>query len=131
MYLRPLRNGYGIIGPIPAAELAGSPITNAIQQLGYDARIATGRLSRRVPRVHFDEALFASAHPHPIYHDRCAMNEDPEPGGPTLDATHSTHKLLAAFSQSVDGPYPACRACRLSSARGSTAYLMHGLSSPF
>jgi len=123
-YLVPLRNRYGIIGPIPPARLTKEAIRSAIQAnplvtegvdrravhsivtnstydgLCYNARRVTELLNPSVDRIHFDEAWYAYARFNPIYRDRFAMNGDPsDHDGPTVFATHSTHKLLAALSQ--------------------------------
>jgi arginine decarboxylase len=55
-----------------------------------------------VDRVHFDEAWYGYARFNPMYRDRHAMRGNPADhpkDGPTVFATHSTHKLLAALSQ--------------------------------
>ena len=57
-------------------------------------------LDPSVDRIHFDEAWYAYARFNPLYRDRHAMHGDPKDHkGPTVFATHSTHKLLAALSQ--------------------------------
>jgi arginine decarboxylase len=123
-YLVPLRNRYGIIGPIPPdrltpkairAGIAANPlvkkgidtrpvhsiITNSTYDgLCYNARRVAELLEPTVDRIHFDEAWYAYARFNPIYRDRHAMYGDPaDHKGPTVFATHSTHKLLAALSQ--------------------------------
>ena len=123
-YLVPLRNRYGIIGPVPPARLAPEAVAAAIQSnplvgegverrpvyavltnstydgLCYNARRAEALLGESVDRIHFDEAWYAYARFNPIYRDRHAMHGDPaNHTGPTVFATHSTHKLLAALSQ--------------------------------
>ena len=53
-------------------------------------------------RIHLDEAWYGYARFNPMYRDRYAMRGDPADhpkDGPTVFATHSTHKLLAALSQ--------------------------------
>ena len=60
------------------------------------------RLAQSVDRIHFDEAWYGYARFNPLYRNRFAMRGDPEThpkDGPTVFATHSTHKLLAALSQ--------------------------------
>ena len=53
------------------------------------------------------------------------------PGDPTIFATQSTHKLLAAFSQgSMIHIRPSERA-PVESSRFNEAYMMHGSTSPF
>ncbi len=123
-YLVPLRNRYGIIGPIPPARLKKDAIRAAIKAnplvtkgidsravyavvtnstydgLCYNARRVEELLDPSVDRIHFDEAWYAYARFNPLYRDRHAMHGDPrDHKGPTTFATHSTHKLLAALSQ--------------------------------
>lgn len=123
-YLVPLRNRYGIIGPIPPARLAKEAIKAAIKNnpllskgsatravhsvitnstydgLCYNVRRVQELLDPSVDRIHFDEAWYAYARFNPLYRDRHAMYGDPKDHqGPTIFATHSTHKLLAALSQ--------------------------------
>jgi arginine decarboxylase len=126
VFLSPTRNRYGIIGPIPPERLepeaiakciADNPLTKAAVDkrpvysvltnctydgMCYDAGEVQARLSKSVDRVHFDEAWYGYARFNPMYRDRYAMRGDPASapkGGPTVFATHSTHKLLAALSQ--------------------------------
>jgi arginine decarboxylase len=155
VYLRPVRNGYGIIGPIPAAALDPGPIAESIAAhplaamaadkapvyaavtnstydgLCYDAREVTALLGQSVPRIHFDEAWFAYAAFNPLYRDRHAMHAILEPGGPTLYATQSTHKLLAAFSQASMIHIRSSERAPVDRARFNEAYMMHGSTSPF
>jgi arginine decarboxylase len=68
----------------------------------YNAAEAQTRLAKSVDRIHFDEAWYGYARFNPMYRDRYAMRNDPSShpaDGPTVFATHSTHKLLAALSQ--------------------------------
>jgi arginine decarboxylase len=68
----------------------------------YDAAKAQTILAKSVDRIHFDEAWYGYARFNPIYRDRYAMRGDSSAhpkDGPTVFATHSTHKLLAALSQ--------------------------------
>lgn len=126
LYLVPTRNRYGIIGPIPPDQLLPETIKARLLQhpmrerarkpeptyavltnctydgVCYDAVRAQDLLAGSVDVIHFDEAWFAYARFHPLYRDRFAMRGDPadHPGeAPTVFATHSTHKLLAALSQ--------------------------------
>ena len=126
LFFVPTRNRYGIIGPIPpeqlepetiAERLAAHPlrhlasddepvyavVTNCTYDgLCYDAAGVERRLDGTVNRIHFDEAWFGYARFNPLYDERYAMRGDPadHPAhGPTVFATHSTHKLLAALSQ--------------------------------
>ncbi len=126
VFLRPTRNRYGIIGPIPPERLDTEAISRSIADnplarkagakravysvltnctydgMCYDAAGAQARLAKSVDRVHFDEAWYGYARFNPLYRDRYAMRGSPAShpkDGPTVFATHSTHKLLAALSQ--------------------------------
>ena len=126
VYMVPTRNRYGIIGPIHpdemtpdsvrkkigASPLAGvmdnkNPVYAVLTNCTYDgicynAAQAQDLLGKSSPRVHFDEAWYAYARFNPIYADHFAMRGDPaghSADSPTVFATHSTHKLLAALSQ--------------------------------
>ncbi|MBV9847194.1 MAG: arginine decarboxylase, partial [Kutzneria sp.] len=129
VYLLPTRNGYGLMGPIlpaamnreavvehmrcnPLAADAADPtpvyavITNSTYDgLCYDAVRVAELLGTTVPRLHMDEAWFAYARFHPLYARRYGMSVDseavPDEIRPTVLATQSTHKLLAAMSQSA------------------------------
>ncbi len=126
VFLRPTRNRYGIIGPIPPRQLepqaiahliASNPLAHATGHVRpayavitnctydgmcYDAIETEARLAQSVERIHFDEAWYGYARFNPMYRDRHAMHGNPADhphDGPTVFATHSTHKLLAALSQ--------------------------------
>ncbi len=127
VFLRPTRNRYGIIGPIPPSEFSPDAIADKIAKhplrhlfarerpvyavvtnctydgMCYHAADVQNLLDQSVDTIHFDEAWYAYARFNPIYRDRHAMRGDPKDhpsDGPTIFATHSTHKLLAALSQS-------------------------------
>jgi arginine decarboxylase len=155
VYLMPVRNGYGIMGPIPAEQMtagavakaiSASPLTSEVAPgdpvyaavtnstydgLCYDARRTASLLGATVPRVHFDEAWFGYACFNPLYRDRYAMCPQPEAGGPTLYATQSTHKLLAAFSQGSMIHVRSSERAPVDRDRFNEAYMMHGSTSPF
>jgi arginine decarboxylase len=126
VFFRPTRNRYGIIGPIPPERLepqaileavAANPLARKAQSkrpvyavvtnctydgMCYQAADAQTRLAKSVDRIHFDEAWYGYARFNPMYRDRYAMRGSPSDhpkDGPTVFATHSTHKLLAALSQ--------------------------------
>ena len=126
VFLMPTRNRYGIIGPIPPEELdpeaidrriAANPLAKAAGRkravysvltnctydgMCYHAADAEARLAQSVDRIHFDEAWYGYARFNPMYRNRYAMRGSPAShpkDGPTVFATHSTHKLLAALSQ--------------------------------
>jgi arginine decarboxylase len=153
-YLVPLRNRYGIIGPIPPERLKAAALKAAIKAntlvpkggetrpvhsiitnstydgLCYNARRVQELLDPTVDRIHFDEAWYAYARFNPIYRERHAMHGDPKDHkGPTVFATHSTHKLLAALSQASllhirDGRSP------IPHARFNESYMLHASTSP-
>jgi arginine decarboxylase len=156
VYLMPERNGYGIIGPIPSSRLAASDVATTIAAsplagrandehpvyavvtnstydgLCYRADVVVDRLAESVPRVHFDEAWFAYARFHPLYANRFAMHDRTQgPDDPTIFATQSTHKLLAAFSQASMIHVRSSERAPVSPTRFNEAYMMHGSTSPF
>ena len=153
-YLVPLRNRYGIIGPIPPARLTKKALDAGIQSnplvkkgistravhsvvtnstydgLCYNAKRVQALLDPSVDRIHFDEAWYAYARFNPLYKDRHAMHGDPKDhDGPTIFATHSTHKLLAALSQASflhirDGRSP------IPHSRFNESYMLQASTSP-
>ncbi|MEU6981168.1 Orn/Lys/Arg decarboxylase N-terminal domain-containing protein [Streptomyces sp. NPDC046371] len=159
VYLVPTRNGYGLAGPLPpatiaraavAARVAANPLTagavstdapyavvtnSTYDGLCYDT-VATARtLAPSTPRLHFDEAWFAYARFHPLYQGRYGMSVTadalPDADRPTVFATHSTHKLLAALSQcAMVHVRPAPRA-PVEHDRFNEAFMMHGTTSAF
>ena len=155
-YLLPTRNGYGIIGPIPARALtaeavrsliaasplasgAASPdpvyavVTNSTYDgLCYRADRVAELLGESVPRLHFDEAWYGYAAFHPIYRGRFAMHQLPGEADryPTVFATQSTHKLLAAFSQASMIHVRSSPRAPVDRSRFNEAYMMHASTSP-
>ncbi|WP_139110570.1 Orn/Lys/Arg decarboxylase N-terminal domain-containing protein [Pseudomonas syringae] len=155
-YLIPSRNHYGLIGPIPPERLSASYISESIANnplvhngidptpmhaiitnstydgLCYNVRRVEELLGESVDRLHFDEAWFGYARFNPMYHERFAMHGEPASHGadrPTVFATQSTHKLLAALSQASmihirDGRRP------IDHARFNEAFMMHASTSP-
>ncbi|MFL6618691.1 MAG: Orn/Lys/Arg decarboxylase N-terminal domain-containing protein, partial [Povalibacter sp.] len=126
VFLRPTRNRYGIIGPIPPERLEPKAIAQAIDEnplaraaghrravysvitnctydgMCYQAHDVQELLQKSVDRIHFDEAWYGYARFNPMYGERFAMRGEASAhpsDGPTVFATHSTHKLLAALSQ--------------------------------
>ena len=157
-YLIPSRNHYGIIGPIMPERLTAAAVRLAIDAnplvrgrdgidptpvhalitnstydgLCYNVARVEALLGQSVDRLHFDEAWYGYARFNPIYRDRHAMHGDPsqhDASKPTVFATQSTHKLLAALSQASfihvrDGRNP------IEHARFNEAYMMHASTSP-
>src|SRR3954468_7464821 len=126
VFITPTRNRYGIIGPAappppePAAinaSIAANPLAkNAASKkpvyavltnctydgMCYDSAEVEARLGKSSDRVHLDEAWYGYGSFNPLYEKRFSMRGDPgkhSPDAPTVFATHSTHKLLAALSQ--------------------------------
>jgi arginine decarboxylase len=154
-YLVPLRNRYGIIGPIPPDRLSKEALKAAIKAnplvtkgietravhsiitnstydgLCYNAKRVQELLDPSVDRIHFDEAWYAYARFNPLYKERFAMHGDPKDHkGPTIFATHSTHKLLAALSQASLLHIRDGRSA-IPHARFNESYMLHASTSPF
>jgi arginine decarboxylase len=153
-YYVPLRNRWGIIGPIHPDQFEKASIKKAIASnplvhdgvdrkpvysvvtnstydgLCYNAKSVEAQLGDTVDRVHWDEAWYGYARFNPIYRDRFGMRGDAtDHKGPTVFATHSTHKLLAALSQASflhirDGRSP------IPHARFNESFMMHASTSP-
>lgn len=156
-YLVPTRNQYGIIGPILPANLTREAVTEAVRNnplvsdgidsspvhaivtnstydgLCYNVERVKELLGQSVDRLHFDEAWYGYARFNPMYRDRYAMNgnvKDFDRSDPTVFATQSTHKLLAAFSQASmihvrEGRNP------IDHQRFNEAFMMQASTSPF
>jgi arginine/lysine/ornithine decarboxylase len=156
VFLVPHRNHYGIIGPIYPENLQPETVRQRIEAhpligdasrlkprhtvitnstydgLTYDVKRVIEIGGYAIDRLHFDEAWYAYARFNPLYRNRHAMFGDPAAykDGPTLFATQSTHKLLAAFSQASfihirDGRDP------ITHARFNESFMMHASTSPF
>jgi len=155
-YLVPSRNHLGLIGPILPERLTPVAVRrhiadNALVHPGIDpaprhaiitnstydglcynvARVEE-LLGQSVDRLHFDEAWYGYARFNPIYRQRHAMHGDPAghtADRPTVFATQSTHKLLAALSQASfihvrDGRSP------VEHERFNESFMMHASTSP-
>lgn len=154
LYLNPARNALGIIGPIPleefsresiAAKIAACPlatgreprvrlavVTNATYDgLCYSAEQIRRELGDSVEVLHFDEAWFAYAAFHEFYAGRYGMGTARgEAGAPLVFSTHSTHKMLAAFSQASMIHVRDGGQRRLDVPRFNEAFMMHTSTSP-
>lgn len=144
IYLKPTRNAYGIIGGIPKSEFQRDTIQAKIDDSNiadkwpeyavvtnstYDGILYnTDTIHREldVKKLHFDSAWIPYAIFHPIYKHKSAMQINPRPEHIIFE-TQSTHKLLAAFSQSsmlhIKGDY--------NEEVLNEAYMMHTSTSPF
>ncbi len=157
VFLRPTRNRYGIIGPIPPSQLEPEAVRRAVAAhplsglaasrspvyavvtnctydgMCYDAAAAEALLDRSVDRIHFDEAWYGYARFNPLYRGRHGMRGDPAThpkDGPTVFVTHSTHKLLNALSQTSFIHVRDGRAA-IEHARFNEAYCAQASTSPF
>lgn len=116
IYFRPTRNAYGILGGIPQSEfsrdviatkVAATPnavmpnyavVTNSTYDgLLYNTQFIKETLDTKF--IHFDSAWVPYTNFNPIYEGKCGMSGEAMPGKVFYE-TQSTHKLLAAFSQS-------------------------------
>ena len=153
LYLCPTRNELGIIGPIPLAEFSresiqakidASPlargrepkvklavVTNSTYDgLCYNAELIKQTLAGSVEVMHFDEAWFAYAAFHEFYTGRFGMGTSREEGAPLVFSTHSTHKMLAAFSQASMIHVQDGGERQLDRDRFNDAFMMHISTSP-
>jgi len=154
VYMVPTRNRYGIIGPLSPSEMKpetiqakakASPLTKAVATkkpvyavvtnstydgLCYNSARVEAILAKSSDRIHMDEAWYGYARFNPMYENHFAMRGDPKDHkGPTVFATHSTHKLLAALSQAS---YIHVRDGKgaIDHHRFNQAYMMHTSTSP-
>ena len=106
-------------------------VSEALSRATHALLTGDALLGQSVPRIHYDEAWFAYAAFNPLYRDRHAMHAPLDAGGPTLYATQSTHKLLAAFSQASMIHIRSRERAPVDPARFNEAYMMHASTSPF
>ncbi|HSX71167.1 MAG TPA: Orn/Lys/Arg decarboxylase N-terminal domain-containing protein [Pseudomonas sp.] len=158
LYLMPERNELGIIGPIPVSEFSresiqakidasplardrqargGAPrvklavVTNSTYDgLCYNAEMVKQALGESVEVLHFDEAWYAYAAFHEFYAGRYGMGTRCEAHSPLVFTTHSTHKLLAAFSQASMIHVQDGGVRQLDRDRFNEAFMMHISTSP-
>lgn len=157
VFLKPTRNHYGIIGPIPQSEFSPEAIKEKIRNnpllKGVDAdkvqpRILTltqstydgvlyntetikGRLDGYVENLHFDEAWLPHAAFHPFYGPYHAMGRKRErPKKTVVYSTQSVHKLLAGISQASHVLVQDSQEVKLDTYLFNEAYLMHTSTSP-
>jgi len=81
--------------PIRLAVLTNSTYDGTL----YDVEQVIAALGSQVEHLLFDEAWIPYAAFDPIYAGRFAMSHKGRDGSPTVFATMSTHKMLAALSQ--------------------------------
>ena len=157
VFLRPTRNHYGIIGPIPQAEFSPAAIRKKIAAnpllAGVDARAVKPRiltltqstydgvlyntetikheLDGYIDTMHFDEAWLPHAAFHKFYGVFHAMGKNRKrPKKQIVFATQSTHKLLAGISQASQVLVQDSQTRKLDPHLFNEAYLMHSSTSP-
>ncbi len=157
VYFTPSRNAHGIIGPIsldqftPEALLqaiAANPLASQAFQAGSKPRIAVvtnstydglcynaekiaDEIGSAVDFLHFDEAWYAYAAFHPFYENHYGMAKGKaREQDAIIFTTHSTHKLLAAFSQASMIHVRNAATRELDAERFNEAFMMHTTTSP-
>ncbi|OWU84765.1 lysine decarboxylase [Oceanicola sp. 22II-s10i] len=157
VFLRPTRNHWGIIGPIPHSEFEPEAIKAKIRDNplleGYDAdtvkpRIMTltqstydgvlyntevikNLLDGYVENLHFDEAWLPHAAFHPFYGSYHAMGKKRDRTRHSVTyATQSVHKLLAGISQASHVLVQDSDETKLDRHLFNESYLMHTSTSP-
>ncbi|BEP48925.1 arginine/lysine/ornithine decarboxylase [Variovorax paradoxus] len=157
VFMKPTRNHFGIIGPIPKSEFEQSAIKAKIKanplladvdpnkvkprvmtltQSTYDGVIYNtetikNMLDGYVDTLHFDEAWLPHAAFHPFYGAYHAMGKRRvRPKESLVFATQSTHKLLAGISQASHVLVQDSQNRALDRDLFNEAYLMHSSTSP-
>ncbi|MBE7368308.1 arginine/lysine/ornithine decarboxylase [Ramlibacter pallidus] len=157
VFLRPTRNHFGIIGPIPQSEftpesirakikanplLAGvdpetvKPRILTLTQSTYDGVLYNtetikGMLDGYVEALHFDEAWLPHACFHPFYGSFHAMGKKrARPQKSLVYSTQSIHKLLAGISQASHVLVQDAEENKLDRHLFNEAFLMHTSTSP-
>ena len=157
VFLKPTRNHYGIIGPIPQSEFEPAAIQAKIKAnpllKGVDAKKVRPRvltltqstydgvlyntetiknmLDGYVANLHFDEAWLPHAAFNPFYGTYHAMGKKRErPMHSVVYATQSIHKLLAGISQASHVLVQDSQKTKLDRHLFNEAYLMHTSTSP-
>ncbi|WP_312320556.1 Orn/Lys/Arg decarboxylase N-terminal domain-containing protein [Stenotrophomonas sp.] len=157
VYFTPSRNAHGIIGPISLDQftpqalqqaIAANPLARQAFQAGSKPRIAVvtnstydglcynaekiaDEIGSAVDFLHFDEAWYAYAAFHPFYENHYGMAKGKaREQDAIIFTTHSTHKLLAAFSQASMIHVRNAATRELDAERFNEAFMMHTTTSP-
>ena len=157
VFLKPTRNHYGIIGPIPQSEfspeaiqakMAANPLLKGVDPKTVKPRILTltqstydgvlyntetikQLLDGYVDNLHFDEAWLPHAAFHPFYGTFHAMGRKRDrPKHSVVYSTQSIHKLLAGISQASHVLVQDSQTTPLDRHLFNEAYLMHTSTSP-
>src|SRR4051812_10170305 len=157
VFLKPTRNHFGIIGPIPQSEftpeaikakIKANPLLQGVDPETVKPRIVTltqstydgvlyntetikGMLDGYVEALHFDEAWLPHATFHPFYGNFHAMGKKRErPQKSLVYSTQSIHKLLAGISQASHVLVQDAVENKLDRHLFNEAFLMHTSTSP-
>ena len=154
VFLRPTRNHFGIIGPIPKEEFEWSNIQKKIDNnpfikdknvmprvltitqstydgVLYNVEMIKEMLDGKVDTLHFDEAWLPHATFHDFYKNMHAVGRDRDrPKKSMMFATQSTHKLLAGLSQASQILVQESEERKLDRDCFNESYLMHTSTSP-
>ncbi len=157
VFLKPTRNHWGIIGPIPQSEfepesikakIAANPLLKGVDPESVRPRILTltqstydgvlyntetikTLLDGYVDNLHFDEAWLPHAAFHPFYGPFHAMGRKRNrPKHSMVYSTQSIHKLLAGISQASHVLVQDSQSTQLDRHLFNEAYLMHTSTSP-
>ena len=157
VFLKPTRNHFGIIGPIPKSEFEPEAIKAKIRAnpllkhvdadkvkprilsltqstydgVLYDTEAIKGMLDGYVDNLHFDEAWVPHAAFHPFYGTYHAMGKKrARPKQSVVYSTQSIHKLLAGISQASQVLVQDSQNVKLDRYLFNEAYLMHTSTSP-
>lgn len=157
VFLKPTRNHFGIIGPIPQSEftpeaikakIKANPLLKGVDPETVKPRILTltqstydgvlyntetikGMLDGYVEALHFDEAWIPHACFHPFYGSFHAMGKKrPRPQKSLVYSTQSIHKLLAGISQASHVLVQDAAENKLDRHLFNEAFLMHTSTSP-
>ncbi len=157
VFLKPTRNHFGIIGPIPKSEFEPAAIQAKIRANPLLAHVDAAKVKPRVltltqstydgvlyntetiknmvdgyvDNLHFDEAWLPHAAFHPFYGTYHAMGKKRERPRTTMTyATQSIHKLLAGISQASHVLVQDAQEVKLDRHLFNEAFLMHTSTSP-
>ena len=157
VFLKPTRNHFGIIGPIPQSEfepdtikakIAANPLLKGVDASKVKPKVLTitqstydgvlyntetikNMLDGYVANLHFDEAWLPHAAFHPFYGTYHAMGKKRErPKHSMVYSTQSIHKLLAGISQASHVLVQDSQTKKLDRHLFNEAFLMHTSTSP-
>ncbi|MDH4479406.1 MAG: arginine/lysine/ornithine decarboxylase [Rhodoferax sp.] len=157
VFLKPTRNHFGIIGPIPKSEfepdairakIRANPLLQGIDAQSVKPRVLTitqstydgvlyntetvkNMVDGYVDNIHFDEAWLPHAAFHPFYGTYHAMGKKrARPKHAMVYSTQSIHKLLAGISQASHVLVQDSQTVKLDRHLFNEAYLMHTSTSP-